>query len=39
LSILLHSSTDVVVARGFDDEAEAPAWHGVLRRTIRSTRR
>ncbi|SNT65523.1 Sodium/hydrogen exchanger family protein [Asanoa hainanensis] len=32
LSILLHSSTDVVVARGFDDPAEAPAWHGPLRR-------
>lgn len=28
LSILLHSSTDVVVARSFDDEAEAPHWHG-----------
>ncbi|MEZ5094454.1 cation:proton antiporter [Nocardioides sp.] len=28
LSILLHSSTDVVVARGFDEEREAPHWHG-----------
>ncbi|MCU7731152.1 cation:proton antiporter [Actinoplanes sp. KI2] len=35
LSIMLHSSTDVVVARAFDDEAETPAWHGVLRRTLR----
>jgi NhaP-type Na+/H+ and K+/H+ antiporter len=39
LSILLHSSTDVVVARAFDDEAETPAWHGVLRRTFRPSRR
>jgi NhaP-type Na+/H+ or K+/H+ antiporter len=39
LSIVLHSSTDVVVARGFDDEAETPAWHGVLRRTLRQSRR
>ncbi|MGX6608165.1 cation:proton antiporter [Micromonosporaceae bacterium Da 78-11] len=35
LSIVLHSSTDVVVARAFDDQAETPAWHGVLRRGIR----
>ena len=28
LSILLHSSTDIVVARGFDEESEAPHWHG-----------
>ncbi|MFB4313883.1 cation:proton antiporter [Actinomadura sp. 21ATH] len=28
LSILAHSSTDIVVARGFDDEREVPAWHG-----------
>jgi NhaP-type Na+/H+ or K+/H+ antiporter len=33
ISILLHSSTDVVVARGFDERRETPAWHGVLRRT------
>ncbi|MEV0196313.1 cation:proton antiporter [Nonomuraea sp. NPDC050691] len=32
LSILLHSSTDIVVARGFDDEREVPAWFGRLRR-------
>jgi NhaP-type Na+/H+ or K+/H+ antiporter len=33
LSILLHSSTDVVVARTFDQTREAPAWHGILRRS------
>jgi NhaP-type Na+/H+ or K+/H+ antiporter len=27
LSILAHSSTDVVVARGFDERSEVPAWH------------
>ncbi|MDL4813188.1 cation:proton antiporter [Actinomadura opuntiae] len=27
-SILAHSSTDIVVARGFDDEHEVPAWFG-----------
>lgn len=32
LSILLHSSTDIVVARWFDDEREVPAWYGKLRR-------
>ncbi len=31
LSIVLHSSTDVVVARGFDEAAETPAWHDRLR--------
>lgn len=31
LSILLHSSTDVVVARWFDDAWEAPNWFGRLR--------
>jgi NhaP-type Na+/H+ or K+/H+ antiporter len=35
LSILAHSSTDVVVARAFDDERDTPAWHGVLRRLSR----
>jgi NhaP-type Na+/H+ or K+/H+ antiporter len=39
ISILLHSSTDVVVARAFDDEADTPAWHGVLRRGARSLQR
>lgn len=38
ISIVLHSSTDVVVARGFDEERETPAWHGVLRRTIGAPR-
>jgi NhaP-type Na+/H+ or K+/H+ antiporter len=28
LSILLHSSTDVVVARGFDEVEEVPEWFG-----------
>ncbi|MFI7614508.1 cation:proton antiporter [Nonomuraea terrae] len=32
LSILLHSSTDIVVARWFDDEREIPAWYGLARR-------
>ncbi|MBG0829801.1 cation:proton antiporter [Planomonospora sp. ID67723] len=32
LSILLHSSTDIVVARWFDDERETPAWHGAVDR-------
>jgi sodium/hydrogen antiporter len=32
LSILAHSSTDIVVARAFDDEHEIPQWYGVLRR-------
>lgn len=31
LSILLHSSTDVVVARWFDDEWEVPNWYGKLK--------
>ncbi|MCM4083839.1 cation:proton antiporter [Paractinoplanes hotanensis] len=39
LSILLHSSTDVVVARAFDDESDIPAWHGVLRRRLGGARR
>jgi sodium/hydrogen antiporter len=38
ISIVLHSSTDVIVARGFDDEADTPTWHGVLRRSGRRTR-
>ncbi|MEV4170227.1 cation:proton antiporter [Nonomuraea sp. NPDC049709] len=32
LSILLHSSTDIVVARSFDDEREVPVWFGAARR-------
>lgn len=30
-SILAHSSTDIVVARWFDDEHEVPAWYGKVR--------
>ncbi|GAA2415620.1 hypothetical protein [Nonomuraea africana] len=37
LSILLHSSTDVVVARWFDEAREAPAWYGVARRLGRQS--
>lgn len=32
ISILAHSSTDIVVARAFDDERETPAWHKTIRR-------
>ncbi|QYC42120.1 K(+)/H(+) antiporter NhaP2 [Nonomuraea coxensis DSM 45129] len=35
LSILLHSSTDIVVARWFDDEREVPVWYGTVARRIR----
>jgi len=38
ISILLHSSTDVVVARAFDESREAPAWFGVLHRVGRPLR-
>ncbi|MBM0230398.1 cation:proton antiporter [Micromonospora sp. STR1_7] len=38
ISILLHSSTDVVVARAFDESREAPAWFGVLHRVRRPLR-
>ncbi|MGH8965822.1 MAG: cation:proton antiporter, partial [Actinomycetes bacterium] len=31
LSILAHSSTDIVVARSFDEEREVPAWFGKAR--------
>lgn len=31
LSILAHSSSDVIVARTFDEERELPAWYGRLR--------
>jgi NhaP-type Na+/H+ or K+/H+ antiporter len=30
-SILAHSSTDIVVARWFDDEYDVPAWFGSAR--------
>ncbi|SCF18128.1 sodium/proton antiporter, CPA1 family [Micromonospora purpureochromogenes] len=36
ISILAHSSTDVVIARAFDEAREVPAWHGTLRRVRRS---
>jgi NhaP-type Na+/H+ or K+/H+ antiporter len=36
ISIVLHSSTDVVVARAFDDERDTPTWHGILRRNGRN---
>ncbi|NEA29922.1 cation:proton antiporter [Actinomadura bangladeshensis] len=39
LSILAHSSTDIVVARSFDDEREVPAWHGRARARLQKTRR
>jgi len=39
ISIVLHSSTDVVVAHAFDDEAETPHWHGILRRVVRRSPR
>ncbi|WP_281282692.1 hypothetical protein [Nonomuraea terrae] len=38
LSILLHSSTDIVVARWFDDEREIPAWYGLARRLRRGAK-
>jgi sodium/hydrogen antiporter len=28
LSILLHSSTDIVVAKAFDQPHDTPTWHG-----------
>lgn len=39
LSVLLHSSTDVVVARASDEEADVTGWYGVVRRTVRAARR
>ncbi|RKN47667.1 cation:proton antiporter [Micromonospora endolithica] len=38
ISILLHSSTDVVIARAFDESRETPAWFGVLHRARRPLR-
>jgi NhaP-type Na+/H+ or K+/H+ antiporter len=32
LSVVAHSSTDVLVARAFDEQREVPAWHGLLHR-------
>ncbi|MFC6879505.1 MULTISPECIES: cation:proton antiporter [Actinomadura] len=39
LSILAHSSTDIVVARGFDEEHEVPAWFDPMLDRARSLRR
>ncbi|MEV7802202.1 cation:proton antiporter [Microbispora sp. NPDC088329] len=38
-SILLHSSTDILVARWFDEEREVPAWYGAARRLRGRVRR
>ena len=38
MSILLHSSTDVVIAQAFDESRETPAWFGVLHRARRPLR-
>ena len=38
LSILLHSSTDVIVARWFDEESETPHWHERGRRILHGLR-
>lgn len=38
LSILLHSSTDVIVARWFDEESETPHWHERGRRILHGMR-
>ena len=35
LSILAHSSTDIVVARAFDEERDVPGWYGRLDRLRR----
>ncbi|MEV0163935.1 sodium/proton antiporter (CPA1 family) [Nonomuraea fuscirosea] len=39
LSILLHSSTDIVVARWFDDERDLPTWYGTVTSKIRRRER
>jgi sodium/hydrogen antiporter len=36
LSIIAHSSTDVLVARLFDDEREMPTWYSSIRRRVRA---
>ncbi|MEO3876787.1 cation:proton antiporter [Nonomuraea sp. B12E4] len=38
VSILLHSSTDIVVARWFDDEREVPAWYREVARRLRPSK-
>ncbi|GAA0954958.1 cation:proton antiporter [Actinocorallia libanotica] len=37
LSILAHSSTDILVARWFDDEHKTPAWYGKVRGRLTRT--
>ena len=39
ISILAHSSTDVLVARAFDEDRDVPNWHGVVQRSMRRARR
>ncbi|MGA8978025.1 MAG: cation:proton antiporter [Pedococcus sp.] len=38
MSIILHSSTDVLVARWFDEDRETPHWHDPVRRAVRGRR-
>lgn len=38
LSIILHSSTDLLVARQFDEEREVPAWYSAARWRARRRR-
>jgi sodium/hydrogen antiporter len=38
VSIISHSSTDVLVARLFDDEREIPTWYSTVRRRARGVR-
>ncbi|MBM7789153.1 cation:proton antiporter [Tenggerimyces flavus] len=35
LSIVLHSSTDVLVAKQFDDATETPAWHEAIKQRLK----
>jgi NhaP-type Na+/H+ or K+/H+ antiporter len=39
LSIIAHSSTDIVVARAFDEPRETPRWHEILEKVRRPLRR
>ena len=39
LSILLHSSTDIVVARWFDERHEVPQWYQPISRAMSRSRR
>jgi sodium/hydrogen antiporter len=38
LSIIAHSSTDVLVAWRFDDERDIPTWYSTVRRRARGVR-